>query len=94
MRAASTHGPSSAAYCTRSSSSALHALTSTHTLALAGTVFDVVPPSTTVGVTLVPLAASASSSTLNTWWASSTVALTPSCGSTPAWAALPRIISR
>jgi hypothetical protein len=64
------------------------------TLAASGTVFDVVPPAITVGVTLVPADVSASGRTARIWWAISIVALTPLCGSTPAWAARPRTMSR
>ena len=51
--------------------------------------FDTVPDDSAVGVTVVPSAASASPATASTWCASSTVALTPRSGSSPACAARP-----
>ncbi len=47
------------------------------------------PTSRAVGVTVVPAAGSARAATASTWWASSTVALTPRSGSSPACAARP-----
>ena len=46
-------------------------------------------PRITVGVTVVPAGGSASAATTSAWCASSTVALTPSSGSSPACAARP-----
>ena len=74
---------------TLSSSACDQARTSTAKRPAAGTVLDVVPAVTAVGVTVVPAASSARAATRWTWWASSTVALTPFSGSSPAWAARP-----
>ena len=75
--------------------SALHALTSTHTLAFSWHRVRRRAALDNRGRDAGALGrARPAPARANTWWASSTVALTPSCGSTPAWAALPRTMSR
>lgn len=74
---------------TRSCSAALVARTSTSTKASAGTVLVVVPAEMTVGVTVVACAGEDKSLIAITRRASSTAALMPFSGSSPAWAARP-----
>ena len=57
--------------------------------AWAGTTLVVVPPWMTPTLMVVPAARSCSAWSLRIWWASSTIALRPCWGATPAWAALP-----
>src|SRR3984885_7082659 len=74
---------------TRACSALSHIRTSPANEPTAGTVLDVVPDDSAVGVTEVPRSGSPNPATASTWWASSTVALTPRSGSSPACAARP-----
>ena len=73
----------------RVSSARVATRTSISAEACAGTTLVVVPPRMTPTLMVVPAARSCKSWSLRIWWASSTIALRPCWGATPAWAALP-----